>query len=94
MMTFLLKHPDATLDYAVDWGADYLSGETLSSSDWSASPDEPGGVTLASSAFDSLVATATVSGGKAGSIYRLTNHVTTSDGRDDSRSIMLRVEKR
>ncbi len=93
-MTFLLKHPDATLDYAVDWGADYLSGETLATSDWSIAPVEPGGLALSSSAFDLLVATATVSGGKAGTIYRLTNHVTTTDGRDDSRSIMLRTEKR
>ena len=93
-MTCLLKHPDATLDYAVDWGADYLSGETLATSGWTVEPVEAGGVALASSAFDLLVATATVSGGKASKIYRLTNHVTTTDGRDDSRSIMLRVEKR
>jgi len=93
-MTFLLKHPDATLDYAVDWGTDYLSGETLATSDWSIAPVEPAGIALESSAFDLLVATATVSGGKAGKIYRLTNHVTTTDGRDDSRSIMLRVEQR
>lgn len=93
-MTYLLKHPDATLDYAVDWGADYLSGEALASSGWSVEPDEPGGVAITSTAFDLLVATVTVSGGATGSIYRLTNHVTTTQGRDDSRSIMLRVEKR
>ena len=93
-MTFLLKHPDATLDYAVDWGADYLSGEALATSDWSVEPDAAGGVAIATNAFDLLVATVTVSGGETGRIYRLTNHVTTTDGRDDSRSIMLRVEKR
>lgn len=93
-MTFLLKHPDATLDYAVDWGTDYLSGEALATSDWSVEPDGPSGVAIATSAFDLLVATVTVSGGRVGDIYRLTNHVTTTDGRDDSRSIMLRVEKR
>lgn len=93
-MTFLLKHPDATLDYAVDWGADYLSGEALATSEWSVEPDGPGGVAIATSTFDLLVATVTVSGGATGDIYRLTNHVTTTDGRDDSRSIMLRVEKR
>ncbi len=93
-MTFLLKHPDATLDYAVDWGSEYLSGETLATSGWTVEPVETGGLTLASSAFDLLIATATVSGGKTSKIYRLTNHVTTTTGRDDSRSIMLRVEKR
>ncbi len=93
-MTFLLKHPDATLDYAVDWGTDYLSGEALATSDWSVEADEPGGVVIATSSFDLLVATVMVSGGATGHIYRLTNQVTTTDGRDDSRSIMLRVEKR
>ena len=93
-MTFLLKHPDATLDYAVDWGTDYLSGEALATSSWSVEPEAPGGVAIATSAFDLLIATVTVSGGETGRIYSLTNHVTTTDGRDDSRSIMLRVEKR
>ena len=93
-MTFILKDPEATLDYAVDWGADYLSGETLATSDWSVAPDEPGGVSLVSHVFDLLVATATVAGGRPGHVYRVTNHITTTDGRDDSRSILLRVEKR
>ena len=93
-MTFLLKHPDATLDYAVDWGTDYLSGEALATSDWSVDPNEPGGVAIASNAFDLLTTSVTVGGGMNGHIYRLTNHVTTTNGRDDSRSIMLRVEKR
>lgn len=93
-MTFLLKHPDATLDYAVDWGTDYLSGEALATSDWSVDPTEPGGVAIASNAFDLLTTSVTVAGGNNGHIYRLTNHVTTTNGRDDSRSIMLRVEKR
>ena len=93
-MTFLLKHPDATLDYAVDWGTDYLSGDALTTSSWSVEPAAPGGIAIVSDAFDLLVATVTVSTGAPGQIYRLTNHVTTTDGRDDSRSIMVRVEKR
>lgn len=93
-MTFLLKDPGASLDYAVDWGADYLSGEALASSQWTVEPDEPGGVSLIGSSFDLLVATATVAGGEPGKIYRLTNHITTTEGRDDKRSIVLRVEKR
>ncbi len=93
-MTFLLKHPEATLDYAVDWGSDYLSGEALATSDWSVEPDEPGGAAIESSVFDLLTASVAVGAGVTGHIYRLTNHVTTTAGRDDSRSIMLRVEKR
>jgi hypothetical protein len=93
-MTLLLKDPGATLDYSVDWGADYLSGDALADSNWTVSPTEPGGVTVVSDRFDLLTATAEVSGGIAGRLYRLTNHVVTVEGREDSRSIMLRVEKR
>lgn len=93
-MSFLLKDPEALLDYAVDWGAQYLAGDALADSSWSVSPDEPGGATIAGSHFDLLISTVQVAGGIAGRIYRITNHVTTASGREDSRSIMLRVEKR
>ena len=93
-MTLLLKEPSATLDYSVDWGADYLAGDALAESSWSTKPVEDGGVEVVSSDFDMLVAVVTVAGGKAGRIYRLTNHVTTAAGLKDSRSIMLRVEQR
>ena len=93
-MTFLLKDPSAVLDYTVDWGAEYLSGDALADSSWSVSPDEPGGAAIAGSQFDLLLATVQVAGGVAGKIYRVTNQVTTASGREDSRSIVLRVEKR
>ena len=93
-MTLLLKDPEALLDYSVDWGADYLSGDTLTESSWTVSPAESGGLSIVSSRYDLLVSTVQVGGGTAGRIYRLTNHVVTAEGREDSRSIMLRVEKR
>jgi hypothetical protein len=93
-MTLLLKDPEATLDYSVDWGADYLSGDVLTESSWTVIPGEAGGVSIVSCRFDLLQATVEVGGGVPGRIYRLTNHVVTAEGREDSRSIMLRVEKR
>ena len=93
-MTLLLKDPEATLDYSVDWGADYLSGDVLTASSWTVNPAEAGGVSIVSSRFDLLQSTVEVRGGVAGRLYRLTNHVETAEGRQDSRSIMLRVEKR
>ena len=93
-MTLLLKDPGAMLDYSVDWGRDYLDGDALAASDWSVAPVEPGGVAVVASQFDLLVATVEVSGGKAGTLYRLTNHVVTASGHEDRRSIMLRVEPR
>jgi hypothetical protein len=93
-MTLLLKDPEATLDYSVDWGSEYLSGDALAESGWTVSPIEDGGLTVVGGQFDLLIATVQVGGGVAGRLYRLTNHVVTGEGREDSRSIMLRVEKR
>lgn len=93
-MTLLLKDPEALLDYSVDWGADYLTGDVLTESSWTVSPAEEGGASIVSGRFDLLVSTVQVGGGRPGRIYRLTNHVVTGEGREDSRSIMLRVEKR
>ena len=93
-MTLLLKDPEAALDYAVDWGAEYLSGETLSGSHWQVTPVEVGGLSVGVSRFDETVANVTATGGVAGHVYQLTNHVVLSTGLTDSRSIVLRVEKR
>jgi hypothetical protein len=93
-MTLLLKDPSATLDYSVDWGFDYLADDVLTESSWSVFPAETGGVSIMSSSFNLKSSMVQVGGGNVGRIYRLTNHVMTAEGRDDSRSIVLRVEKR
>lgn len=94
-MTLLLKDPEAVLDYAIDWGAQYLDqGDLIADSNWSVEPDEAGGVSVASSSFGDSISTVQAAGGVAGKLYRLANRVVTQSGRTDERSIMLRVEKR
>ena len=93
-MSLLLKDPDAVLDYSIDWGAEYLGGDLLAESEWSATPDEPGGVAIVGSQFDATTASVKASGGVPGRVYRLVNQVVTAAGRTDSRSIVLRVEAR
>lgn len=93
-MTLLLKDPGAILDYAVDWGKEYLGEDGLADSSWTVSPAEPGGVEVVGSRFDLNTATVKAGGGVAGCLYRLTNHVVTLEGREDNRSIILRVEAR
>jgi hypothetical protein len=93
-MTLLLKDPDAVLDYSIDWGAEYLGDDLLAESAWSVAPDEPGGVTIVGSDFDAAKSIVKAGGGTAGNIYRLVNEVVLASGRVDSRSIVLRVEKR
>lgn len=94
-MSFLLKGPDAVLDYSIDWGADYLAaGELLAASEWSVAPDEAGGVSVAGSDFDASTTTVKAAGGIAGRLYSLVNRITTAEGRIDDRSILVRVEYR
>jgi hypothetical protein len=93
-MTYLLKDPDAVLDYAVDWGAQYLGGDLIAQSAWSVSPDEAGGVAIVGEDFSASTATVKAGGGIAGRLYRLINQVVLESGRTDNRSILLRVEAR
>lgn len=93
-MSFLMKDPDAVLDYSIDWGAEYLGEDLLAESLWSVIPDEPGGVAVVGSDFDAATTSAKAAGGIAGRIYKLINHVTLQSGRIDNRSIVLRVENR
>ena len=93
-MTLLLKDPDATLDYAVDWGAEYASGDSLIESEWDVSPVDDGGVAIVESAVAGLETRVKAAGGVAGRIYRLRNQVLLASGLRDSRSISLRVEAR
>lgn len=93
-MALVLKDPEGALDYSVDWGQRYLTDDVLTESSWSVVPVESGGVTIDGTHFDTSSATVHVSGGRPGMIYRLLNQVATSQGRQDSRSILVRVEVR
>jgi hypothetical protein len=94
-MTLLMKDPSAVLDYAIDWGAEYLGdGDLLAKSSWTVEPDEADGVVIVSSNYSGRLSTVQAGGGAPGKLYRLSNSVTTQSGRTDERSIMLRVEKR
>jgi hypothetical protein len=93
-MSFHLKDPGAILDYAVDWGAEYLDSDVIVDSSFSLSPIEDGGAVITGSSFVPMLATVTVGGGIAGHQYRLVNHVVLLSGREDERTIVLRVEQR
>jgi len=93
-MSFHLKDPGAILDYSVDWGAEYLDGDTIAASSFEVGPSEAGGAVITGSSFDLAVAVVTVGGGIPGHQYRLVNHVVLLSGREDERTIVLRVEQR
>lgn len=92
-MSFYLKDPDATVDYAIDW-TPYLDGRSIAASGWAVAPVEAGGLAVGETSFDDARTAVRVGGGIVGHAYRLANRVTLSDGSSDDRSIALRVEQR
>lgn len=86
----LVKDPEAVLDYGFDWSDWLADGETITDSTWSVSA----GLTKDSDSFNDTATTIWLSGGTAGSSYTITNHITTSAGREDDRSHVLKVKDR
>jgi hypothetical protein len=93
-MSLVIKDPGARVDYAFDWSDAYPGGPVIVASGWTVVPAVADGVTVAAESRDLLRCAATLAGGVAGDVYRVTNRVTLSDGQIDERSIVLRVEER
>ena len=83
------KDPQAVLDYTIDWAKWLAAGETISTSSWDVS-----GVTKDSDSKTDTTATVWLSGGTAGETATAINHIVTSAGRADDRTIALTVESR
>ena len=80
------KDPQAILDYVVDW-SDWLDSDTITASTWTA----PTGITAATSSNTTTTATVWLSGGTIGETYKVVNHITTTAGRQDDRSLVIRM---
>lgn len=93
-MSVYVKDPSAVVDYTVDWGVGYLSGETVSASEFSIEPVETGGLAVDAAASDGQTASVTLSGGLPGHTYRVTNQISTTGGRTDERSLTIRIIER
>lgn len=88
----IIKDPDAFLDYGVRWAArGWLSeGETITTSEWSeVEPAETGGVTKESPGNDGSTTVIWLRGGVEYHTYKITNHITTSAGRIDDRTLTV-----
>ncbi len=85
--------PDAKLDYSVDWSLWLADGDTVQASTWAVSPSGP---TLSGSSINvpATITTIFFDGGTEGERYTLTNHIVTTEGREDDRSIRIKVVER
>jgi hypothetical protein len=86
----ITKDPDAKLDYGFDWTDWLTSGEVISTSDWIIAS----GLTEISDSHSNTVTSVWVSGGTINTDYVITNHITTSMGREDDRSHTIKVRNR
>ena len=102
-----VKDPEAVLDYGFNWSlwlavADLtlsppVSAETITSSTWTLPADltSPAvGLTKDSDSHGATGTTVWLSGGEDGVDYVVTNHIHTSAGRDDDRSMKIKVRNR
>lgn len=90
MPSNFVKDPDAVLDYAVDWSAWLATGETITGSSWTVDT----GITKNSDTHSTTAAVAWLSGGTVGVSYLCVNHITTSGGRQDDRTLTISVHQR
>lgn len=84
------KAPGAVLDYQFDWSAWLADSETITQQTVIAGS----GLTVDSSSISNGVVTAWLSGGAVGKDYAVTCQITTSQGRTDARSILIKVRER
>jgi len=84
------KDPDAILDYGFNWVEWLEEGETIVSAVWII----PNGISLDSQAESTIETLAWLSGGTVGISYNITCHITTSAGREDDRTLTIKVIQR
>jgi hypothetical protein len=92
-MGVFLKDPAATLDYAIDWGR-IAAESAIAASAWSVVPEGDDAMHAVAEGLSGKRTIATLAGGVPGRVYHVTNTVVLNDGRQDARTLSVRVERR
>lgn len=87
---WIIKDPQAALDYMIDWTKWLAEGDTLFESVFTATP----GITIDNFTLSTTQTVVWLSGGAPGKTYKITNRVTSTQGRVDERSFRVKVESR
>jgi len=85
---YIIKDPEAVLDYRFDW-VEWLNGDTITAATVTVTNG-----TKASQTFTNTTVTAWISGGVAGQVISVNCHITTAAGRQDDRTVRLKVKSR
>ena len=86
----IIHTPGAILDYGFNWSSWLQPTEIIVNSVWAISPT----LVLSNSQNVSGVTSTFVNGGVLGSVYTLINTITTSNGRVDSRTMILSCQNK
>lgn len=89
-MSYFKKDPNAILDYGFNWASWLVTGETITTSTWTV----PTGITQYDTGRSNTVTTIWLSGGTVGGEYDIVNHIVTSDGREEDRTLTVAVMER
>ncbi len=84
------QDPDANLDWIFDWNPWLAEFETIANSEFILDP----GITMTAETHTTKTTTVWISGGTEGLTYKVTNRITTNEGRIDDRSFTLRITNR
>jgi hypothetical protein len=84
------KDPQDVLDYGFTWSTWLASGETISTSTWTVES----GITKDSDSNTTTTTTIWLSGGTAGEVYALVNHITTSASRQLDQTLIIEMISR
>lgn len=85
------QDPDATLDYRFDWSAWLIDDDTIADAvvTVEGADDDLGDLAIFDQSFTTTTVTVWVTGVTAGHNYKVTCHVTTTQGREDERSARI-----
>jgi hypothetical protein len=91
---FIVKDPQSTLDYSVDWSEWLTGSDTISTSTWviQTYTGDTAPIVRTSDSNANGIVTIFVSGGTIGKIYRITNRITTGSGLTDERYFRLVIK--
>jgi hypothetical protein len=105
-----LKDPAAVVDFSIYWGFWLADGDTVTAAEWTVPEGitlDSSAINAASVSIEpnnshgsllvcppATLATAWLSGGTAGTAYRVACRITTAQGRTDERSITIRCANR
>ena len=91
---FIVKDPQSTLDYSVDWSDWLVGADSISTSTWVLGTFTGDTAPIVKTAENTAngIATIYLRGGTAGKIYRITNRIVTSSGLTDERYFRLVIK--